>query len=70
MKFCFIDYIAYILVLIGALNWGLVGALELDVVAKLFGFMTIVSRAIYILVGVSALYIGFLKIKHGSCTCK
>ncbi|MBQ2611497.1 DUF378 domain-containing protein [bacterium] len=47
--------IAYILVLIGALNWGLVGIFGFDLVATLFGEMTLVSRIVYSLVGISAL---------------
>ncbi len=47
--------IAYVLVIIGALNWGLVGLLNFDLVAMLFGDMTLVTRIIYGLVGVSAI---------------
>jgi uncharacterized protein len=45
-----------LLVIIGALNWGLVGLLGLDLVAKLFGTGSVVARVIYILVGLSAVY--------------
>jgi uncharacterized membrane protein YuzA (DUF378 family) len=51
-----IDYIALVLMIIGGLNWGLVGALGLDLVATLFGQMTMVSRIVYGLVGLAALY--------------
>ena len=47
--------IAYGLVIIGALNWGLVGAFEFDLVKFLLGDMTILSRIVYILVGLSAI---------------
>jgi len=47
--------IAYILVIIGAINWGLVGFFGFDLVASIFGDMTLVSRIVYSLVGVSAL---------------
>ncbi len=47
--------ISKILVLIGALNWGLVGLCNFDLVAFLFGPMTSLSRAVYILVGLSAI---------------
>ena len=50
-----LKYIACALVLIGALNWGLVGAFNFDLVAFLFGEMTLISRIIYILIGVSAI---------------
>lgn len=47
--------ILYALILIGALNWGLVGAFRFDLVAYLLGDMTIASRLVYILVGFAAL---------------
>lgn len=46
---------SYILVLIGALNWGLVGIADFDLVAFLFGEMTVLSRIIYSIVGISAI---------------
>jgi uncharacterized membrane protein YuzA (DUF378 family) len=51
-----IDYIALVLMIIGGLNWGLVGTLGVDLVATLFGQMTMVSRIVYGLVGLAALY--------------
>ena len=53
--FNFLKYFSYILVLIGALNWGLVGAFGFDLVAYLFGEMTMATRIVYILVGISAI---------------
>lgn len=47
--------ISYILVIIGALNWGLVGLFNIDLVAIIFGEMTILARIVYILVGISAI---------------
>ena len=47
--------IAYILVIIGAVNWGLIGFLNFDLVAAIFGEMTALSRIIYGLVGISAI---------------
>ena len=41
--------------LIGALNWGLIGLFNFDLVASIFGPMTIVSRTIYTLVGIAGL---------------
>ena len=55
-------YVAGILVLIGALNWGLVGLFEFNLVSLLFGEMTGISRLIYVLVGLSALWIIFDRI--------
>lgn len=48
-------YTAYVLVLIGALNWGLIGLFGFDLVAAIFGDMTVMSRIIYSLVGISAI---------------
>lgn len=47
--------ISYILVIIGALNWGLVGLFNIDLVALLFGEMTLAARIVYILVGLAAI---------------
>ena len=51
-----IDIITAILVIVGGLNWGLVGVFNFDLVAKLFGDMSWLSRFVYLLVGVSAIY--------------
>jgi len=51
-----LDVIAAVLLVIGGINWGLVGALNLDLVATLFGTMSPVSRLVYILVGLAAVY--------------
>ncbi len=48
--------LALALVIIGGLNWGLVGFLNVDLVARIFGELSAVSRIIYALVGLSALY--------------
>ncbi len=45
-----------ILVIVGGLNWGLVGAFDFDLVAGLFGVDSALSNLVYILVGVSALW--------------
>ncbi len=50
-----VKIISYILVLIGALNWGLVGFFNIDLVALIFGDMTLISRIVYGLVGISAI---------------
>jgi uncharacterized membrane protein YuzA (DUF378 family) len=55
-----LDYITLALVIIGGLNWGLIGLFEFDLVTAIFGEMTFLSRAIYILVGLSALYTAVL----------
>lgn len=51
-----LDYIALVLVVIGAVNWGLIGFFSFDLVRIIFGDMTLISRIVYALVGVSGLY--------------
>ncbi|SDK08001.1 hypothetical protein SAMN05660472_00687 [Natronincola ferrireducens] len=52
-----LTWIALILIIIGALNWGLYGLFGVDLVAKLFGGpRSLVSRIIYTLIGISGLY--------------
>ena len=48
-------YTAYVLTLIGALNWGLVGSFGFDLGAAIFGDMTVMSRILYSLIGISAI---------------
>lgn len=52
-----LDYTALTLVIIGAVNWGLIGIFKLDLVSFLFGNMTWLSRLVYTLVGLSGLYL-------------
>jgi len=51
-----LDWIVLILIIIGGLNWGLVGIFDFDLVAGIFGEMSAVSRVVYSLVGLAALY--------------
>lgn len=51
-----IDVVVWTLLAIGGLNWGLVGAFNFDLVAAIFGQMNVLSRIVYILVGLSAVY--------------
>lgn len=55
-KMSTVDWIAAILVIIGGVNWGLVGLFNLDLVKAIFGDMTSIARIIYVLVGLAALY--------------
>ena len=52
-----IDKIALALVIIGAINWGLIGIFNFNLVDTIFGAMSIISRIIYILVGISGLWL-------------
>lgn len=51
-----VNVIALILVVIGGLNWGLVGLFDYNLVDAIFGVGSAVSRVIYAVVGVAALY--------------
>ena len=50
-----INKITLLLLIVGGLNWGLVGALNFDLVAAIFGDMSVISRIVYVVVGISAL---------------
>lgn len=56
MKLNTVDLIALVLLIVGGLNWGLVGLLSFDLVATLFGAGSVLSNTVYILVGVAAVY--------------
>lgn len=56
-KLNILDWICMILIVIGGLNWLLWGIFEFNLVAAIFGTFSIISRIIYILVGVAALYV-------------
>ena len=60
-----LDWVALVLVIIGGLNWGLVGFFQYDLVASIFGEMSTVSRVVYDLVGLSGLYLVFVVSKLG-----
>lgn len=65
--YCGVHKLAWALVIIGALNWGLVGIFEWNLVHAIFGGVEWLERLIYILVGVSAL----AMLAGGSCKmCK
>lgn len=52
-----LDWIAVILVIVGGLNWGLVGIADFNLVEAIFGVMSVISQIIYVVVGISALYL-------------
>jgi uncharacterized membrane protein YuzA (DUF378 family) len=60
------DWIPMLLLIIGGINWALVGLFEFDLVAALFGEMSMISRVIYVVVGLSALYSLYLSSKMSS----
>lgn len=51
-----IDKIALILIIIGAINWGLIGLFRFNLVELIFGDMTLLARIVYSLVGISGLW--------------
>jgi len=51
-----LDVVAAVLLVIGGLNWGLVGAAQFDLVATLFGSMSAMSKVVYAMVGFAAIY--------------
>lgn len=52
-----LDYTALAISIIGAINWGLIGFFRFDLVAFLFGDMSLISRIIYAIVGLCGLYL-------------
>ena len=56
-NYTMLDWYAFALLIIGGLNWGLIGFFNFDLVKAIFGDMTFLSRTIYSLVGLSALYL-------------
>ncbi|MBE5927692.1 MAG: DUF378 domain-containing protein [Lachnospiraceae bacterium] len=51
-----LDYTVLLLVVVGAINWGLVGFFKFDLVKTLFGDLTLFSRIIYAVIGLCGLY--------------
>ena len=66
MKMCGLHKAAGALVIVGALNWGLIGLLKFNLVMTLLGAWPLAERAVYILVGVSAVAMLFA----GKCCAK
>jgi len=60
-----VDYIAMALLIVGGLNWAMVGLFDVDVVATLFGAGSPASRVVYVLVGLAALYSIYTAAKMG-----
>ncbi len=56
--------LAYVLVIVGALNWGLIGVFNLNLVNVILGTIPWLERLIYVLVGLSAVYDAFLHAQN------
>jgi hypothetical protein len=63
------QYVLKPLSLIGALNWGLVGIFNFDLVAWIFGPMTLLSRFVYAVIGIAALIWLFVWLFGDKQTC-
>jgi uncharacterized membrane protein YuzA (DUF378 family) len=53
----FVHMLTFTLVIVGALNWGLIGLLNLNLVHMILGMVPVAEQAVYVLVGISAVYI-------------
>ena len=60
------DWIAAILLVVGGLNWGILGIFGVNVVGAIFGDMSAFTRLIYVLVGLSAIYAIYMPFKLSS----
>ena len=63
MRLNALDWVAMVLLIVGGLNWGLVGLFDIDVVARILGVMSTASRSVYILVGLASLYSIYLCVR-------
>lgn len=64
---CSVHMVAWWLLFVGGLNWGLIGIANFNVVARIFGSVTWLERLIYVLVGISAIA---MLMKHSCKMCK
>jgi uncharacterized membrane protein YuzA (DUF378 family) len=53
-----LDIVVTLLLIVGGLNWGLYGLFRFDLVAAIFGEMSVLSRLVYVVVGLAAVYQG------------
>jgi uncharacterized membrane protein YuzA (DUF378 family) len=59
-----VDWIALVLVIVGGLNWGLVGLFQFDLVDFILGAVPVLQRIVYVLVGVGALWLIYYLTKE------
>lgn len=57
MRLTTVDWVAYVLVIVGGINWGLVGFFNFNLITALFGEDSALSRIVFVLVGLSAVYL-------------
>lgn len=70
MKLNSVDWLALVLVIVGGLNWGLVGAFKFNLVDTIFGEESALARIVYVLVGLSAVYLVYTATKLKSAAGK
>lgn len=63
----FLKHTAYIFLLLGGLNWGVYGLSKYDLVEVLVGQVPVIARIVYVLVGLSALYVIFSRLRFCEC---
>lgn len=61
-----LDWTATVLMIVGALNWGLIGMFDYNLVSALFGVETLITRLVYVVVGLAALYGIYMATKLAS----
>ena len=65
LKLNVMGWVALVLVVVGGLNWALVGIFSFDLVAAIFGEMSALARIVYAVVGIAAIYILILAASTG-----
>jgi uncharacterized membrane protein YuzA (DUF378 family) len=60
--------IAFIVLIIGGLNWGLYGLFSIDIIESLLGGIPMIARLVYVAVGVATLYV-LIEYSKTSCNC-
>lgn len=66
MKMSGMDWVVWILLFVGGLNWGLVGAFDYNLVGSIFGDDSAITRVIYVLVGIAAIWSLITAFSKGS----
>lgn len=67
LKLNVLGWVALVLVVVGGLNWALVGIFSFDLVAAIFGEMSALARIVYVVVGIAAVYM--LILAASTCKC-
>lgn len=65
VKSASLDRFAFLLLFIGALNWGLIGIFDFNAVTALFGEGSVLTKISYVVIGLAAMYYGFIASRLG-----